>query len=278
MGRRDRGQRLGDAELVARGPERDPHVCELPEKAGPRAGGVDDDRCLDDPARGLHAADHVAVEHEARDLGVREGGAAEGDQGLHERARELAGLLEIDVAVHVADRDRGVGVEPRRDAPGLGGRHLVDVDAELLAPRDLVTELDGVGLGARDLDAPIDDDVERLAGQLLESEHRVDATDRQLGEHVVDLDLLRQAGGAGRCLRDEVEAVDEHDIEPLLGEPERAARPERPGSDHYRICVHPVPPHPTYAMTSISTRIPGTWRSPLPTVVRTGRGSGMRLA
>ena len=29
-------------------------------------------------------------------------------------------------------------------------------------------------------------------------------------------------------------------------------------------------------MTSISTRIPGTCRSPLPTVVRTGRGSGMR--
>ena len=230
------------------------------------------------PAEVSHAADVVAVEQEARDLGVRERLAAERDQRPHERARQVARLLEIAVAADVADRQRGLRVEPRRDAPGLGGRHLVDVHPELDAAADLLAQLLGVCLVARDLDAPVDDDVERLAGQLLESQHRVDAADRQLGEHVVDLDLLRQPGGARRRLRHEVEAVDEHDIEAVLGEPEGAARPERPRSDHDRICVHPVPPHPTYAITSISTRIPGTWRSPLPTVVRTGRGSGMRLA
>ena len=80
-------------------------------------------------------------------------------------------------------------------------RDLDDLDAELAAAADLLLQLLGVGLGARDLHAAVDDDVERPAGQLAEAEQRVDPADGQLGEHVVDLHLLREPRRARRVLR-----------------------------------------------------------------------------
>src|SRR5262249_59929239 len=118
---------------------------------------------------------------------------AAGGGGGQERRADLLGraavadrkLGRLDVTVGGAPRDRGDAAlaQDRQPLLRLGGRHEVDRDPRLAAPRDLAAELRGVALVTRHLEGTALRETARLA--------------RRVGERREFYD--RAAGRGGEC-------------------------------------------------------------------------------